>query len=53
MHTLRGRKMGRGNLFWYEVSSETINRTTQYEEWHKWFKPLMVQIEKEKMRKKE
>lgn len=48
MHTIQGRKMGRGNLFWYEVSSETVGKTPEYEEWHKWFKPLMVRLTKEK-----
>jgi len=48
MHTLQGKKMGRGNLFWYEVSSETVNKTEAYEKWHKWFQPLMVQLAKEK-----
>lgn len=48
MHTLRGRKMGRGNLFWYEVSSETVNKMEAYEEWHEWFRPLMVKLTKEK-----
>jgi len=50
MHTLQGRKMGRGNLFWYEVSSETVNKTEEYQEWHKWFKPLMVRLTKEKVK---
>jgi hypothetical protein len=44
MHTLQGRKRGRGNLFWYEVSSETVNKSPAYEKWHSWFKPLMIQI---------
>jgi hypothetical protein len=44
MHTLQGRKMGRGNLFWYEVSSETTNKTPEYEEWRSWFKPLMIRL---------
>lgn len=48
MHTLQGRKMGRGNLFWYEVSSETMNRTPPYEKWRAWFKPLMIEIVKTK-----
>lgn len=51
MHTLQGRKMGRGNLFWYEVSSATVNKAPEYEAWHKWFKPLMIRITKEKARK--
>lgn len=52
MHTLRGRRMGRGNLFWYEISSETVGKTPEYEAWHKWFKPLMVRLTKEKEAKK-
>ena len=44
MHTLKGRKMGRGDLHWYETSSETTNKTPEYEKWHKWFKPLMMEI---------
>ena len=48
VHTLRGRHMGRGNLFWYEVSSETANKTANYETWREWFKPLMVRLEKER-----
>jgi replication-associated recombination protein RarA len=50
MHTLQGRKMGRGNLYWYETSSETVDKTPEYEEWHKWFKPLMVRLAKEKVK---
>ena len=48
MHTLQGRKMGRGNLFWYEVSSETVNKTPAYEKWRSWFKPFMIEIVKAK-----
>jgi replication-associated recombination protein RarA len=50
MHTLQGRRLGRGDLFWYEVSSETANKTPKYKEWHKWFKPLMVRLTKEKVK---
>jgi len=46
MHTYQGRKMGRGDLFWYEVSSETVNKKPAYEAWRKWFKPLMIKIVK-------
>ena len=46
-HTLQGRRMGRGDLFWYEVSSETVDKTSVYEEWRRWFKPLMVRLAKE------
>jgi len=52
MHTYEGRRMGRGNLFWYEVSSETTDKTAEYEKWHKWFKPLMVRLTKEKEEKR-
>jgi len=48
MHTIQGRRMGRGNLFWYEVSSETVNKTEAYEKWHRWFKPFVVRLAKEK-----
>jgi hypothetical protein len=50
MHTIKGRKTGRGNLFWYEVGSETVNKTEAYEKWRKWFKPLMVKLTKEKVK---
>ncbi len=52
MHTIQGRKLGRGDLFWYEVSGETVNKTSSYEKWHKWFKPLMVEIVKKKETRK-
>jgi replication-associated recombination protein RarA len=48
MHTIQGRRLGRANSFWYEVSSETVNKTEAYEKWHRWFKPLLVQLTKEK-----
>lgn len=46
MHTVQGRRMGRELLYWYEVSSETVNKTEQYEKWRSWFKPLMVELAK-------
>lgn len=46
-HTASGRRMGRGDLFWYEVSSETVDKTSNYEKWRRWFKPLMVRLAKE------
>jgi len=52
VHTVQGRKLGRGERFWYEVSSETENKTTVYEKWRKWFKPLMLEIVKAKEEKK-
>jgi hypothetical protein len=48
MHTQQGRRMGRGDLYWYEVSSETVNKTSGYEAWHDWFKPFMIRLVKER-----
>lgn len=39
-HTARGRRMGRGDLFWYEVSSETVNKTEAYAKWRIWWQSL-------------
>jgi hypothetical protein len=50
MHTLQGRRMGRGQAFWIEASSETLDKTSPYEEWRKWWKPLMVRLAKEKVK---
>lgn len=48
MHTVAGRKLGRGNLYWLEVSSETVNRSPSYEAWREqFFKPLMLRLVKE------
>lgn len=48
MHTLKGRRMGRGERYWLEVSSETVNRTPSYEVWREqFFKPLMLRLVKE------
>lgn len=51
MHTYEGKRKGRGNLFWYEISSETVNKKVEYGEWRKWFKPLMIKIVKVKKEK--
>jgi len=48
VHTVQGRKLGRGDRFWYEVSSETVNKTPAYEKWRSWSKPLMLEIVKAK-----
>lgn len=48
VHTNQGRRLGRGDLFWYEFSSETVNRTPAYDRWHNWFKPLMIEVVKSK-----
>jgi replication-associated recombination protein RarA len=47
MHTLQGRRMGRGQAFWIETSSETLGKTSLYEEWRKWWKPLMMRLARE------
>jgi replication-associated recombination protein RarA len=33
MHTVKGRKMGRGDKYFYEVSSRVENATEQYKQW--------------------
>jgi hypothetical protein len=45
-HTLQGRRMGRGDVYWLEVSSQTELRTVDYEIWREWFEPVMVKITK-------
>jgi len=42
MHTTKGRRMGRGERYWYEVSSETENKTDNYAKWKEWWKPIML-----------
>lgn len=44
MRTVQGRRMGRGNLYWYEESSQRRLRTVDYEIWREWWEPLMVEI---------
>jgi replication-associated recombination protein RarA len=44
MHTVEGRKMGRGSTFWIEVSSETVDKKPEYKLWRDWFKPYMLKI---------
>ncbi len=48
VHTVQGRRLGRGDLFWHEVSSETVNKTPAYEKWRSVFKPLMIEVAKSK-----
>lgn len=45
MHTIEGRKLGRGNLYWFETSSETEHKSPEYAKWHDWFKPMMIAVE--------
>lgn len=52
MHTIQGRRMGRGLLYWYEVSSQTMHRSVDYETWRLWWEPLMVKTVKEAGNKK-
>lgn len=51
MHTIQGRKMGRGLLYWYEKSSRCENMTPQYREWREWWQPLMIKLVKEVKKK--
>jgi hypothetical protein len=46
MHTNEGRRMGRGEEFWLEVSSETSDKTEAYQRWREWWKPLMLKATK-------
>jgi hypothetical protein len=52
VHTVVGRKMGRTDLFWYEVSSETVGKSPAYQEWRSWWKALMIDIIKAKKKGK-
>jgi replication-associated recombination protein RarA len=47
-HTLKGRKMGRGLLHWYERASQTTNRTAEYANWRQRFEQLMIRLSREK-----
>lgn len=53
LHTIQGRKMRRGLLFWYEKSSRCENMTPQYAKWRAWWQELMVHIVKAKEVKKQ
>jgi replication-associated recombination protein RarA len=48
MHTLQGRKRGRGLEHWYGCSSRTTNRTPEYEKWRENFEKLMLRLAREK-----
>ncbi|MEM3577081.1 MAG: hypothetical protein QXX51_01315 [Candidatus Bathyarchaeia archaeon] len=53
MHTVEGRRRGRGLRFWYEVSSECANKKPEYETWRRtFFKPLMLKVLTELEKKK-
>ncbi len=52
MHTKEGRKMGRGLLYWYQVSSKCENMTDEYRKWREWFEPFMVELVKRKKKRK-
>jgi len=53
MHTKEGRKMGRGLLYWYQVSSKCENMTEEYRKWREWFEPFMIELIKRKKEKEE
>jgi hypothetical protein len=41
MHTLKGRKMGRGDKYFYEVSSRVNNATDEYKRWRERFNKVV------------
>jgi hypothetical protein len=47
MHTMQGKKMGRGEKFWLETSSLTENRSEVYAKWREWWQLLMLRLVKE------
>lgn len=48
IHTIQGRRMGRGLLYWYEKSSRCENMTPAYGRWRSWWEELMVHVTKAK-----
>jgi hypothetical protein len=40
-HTTKGRKMGRGEAYWIDVSSQTTDKTEIYARWRKKWEALM------------
>jgi replication-associated recombination protein RarA len=50
VHTLQGRRMGRGNEYWYAVSSKCENMTEAYAKWREWWEGLMLALCKKEKR---
>lgn len=48
MHTLQGKKMGRGLLHWYTASSYTDKKSMAYNTWRHRFESVMTRLVKEK-----
>jgi len=48
VHTLQGKKMGRGLLHWYTNSSYTDKKTLAYNTWRYRFESVMTRLVKEK-----
>jgi replication-associated recombination protein RarA len=48
VHTAEGRMMGRGNEYWYRVSSRCENMTLEYAKWREWWEDFMVVLVKRK-----
>jgi replication-associated recombination protein RarA len=46
VHTAEGRRMGRGNEYWYRVSSRCENMTPEYAKWRSWWEDFMVVLKK-------
>ena len=48
MHTLQGKKKGRGLEHWYTRASRTVNMTPEYGAWRERFEKLMLRLAQEK-----
>lgn len=44
MHTVQGRRMGRGDEYWYAVSSRCENMSEAYAKWREWWEGLMLAL---------
>ncbi|MGB9914660.1 MAG: hypothetical protein ACPLOC_03820 [Candidatus Bathyarchaeales archaeon] len=51
VHTAEGRKMGRGNEYWYSVSSKCENMSPEYAKWREVWENLMLTLCKMKKEK--
>jgi len=47
IHTRQGRKMGRGNVHWYEESSHVENAVQGQKDWEAEFVPILMRLARE------
>ena len=52
MHTIEGRKRGRGLEHWYKEASKCEKMTEEYKQWREWWEPLMLSVLEIRNRKK-